>query len=354
LKRAHPRSPVIEVRARIRLPLACLALCAGLTLSASSAAAQTTATDDGTRAAARDLAAEGIDAYQAGDFSTASRKLEKAYRLFATPTLGLWSARASYQLGHWVEAAERFREAQRASAEVGDAATQRQAQKDASDELAALSPRIPGITIELEGTEVDGVVLQLDGVSISTELLGVRRPVNPGKRRVEASRGRARAQAEVQLAEKEHRRVVLRLVEPALSSAAAPAAVTASPTSTPVAVLQPSAASERAGAQEGDPAWVATVAISAVALGGASLAASGITALIALRKCKGGDCASESDQETYDPLRTVSSVTFWTGAALAVGGVATWFLAPHSDSAREPQSVRLNVSPLGVDVRGIF
>jgi hypothetical protein len=103
--------------------------------------------DDGTRAGARNLAAEGIEAHQAGDFQRASQKLDKAYRLFATPTLALWSTRAAYQRGRWVEAAERILEVQLASADVDDAATQRQAQHNVGDELAALIPRLPTLTI---------------------------------------------------------------------------------------------------------------------------------------------------------------------------------------------------------------
>src|SRR5690349_3336121 len=66
--------------------------------------------DDATRAVARELGVEGIQAYQANDVSTADQKLEKAYRLFAAPTLGLWSARSRAKLGRLVEAAERYRQ----------------------------------------------------------------------------------------------------------------------------------------------------------------------------------------------------------------------------------------------------
>jgi hypothetical protein len=123
----------VSPQASTARPLTRIALCAGLLLPTFSAS--------DARAAARNLAAEAIEAYQARDFSSASQNLDKAYRLFATPTLGLWSARASYQLGRWVEAAERYREAQRASADIGDAATQRQAQRGASDEVAAALPK---------------------------------------------------------------------------------------------------------------------------------------------------------------------------------------------------------------------
>jgi len=60
--------------------------------------------DDSTRAAARSLGTQGIEAYWANDFDTANTKLDRAYRLYATATLGLWSARSRMQLGLWVEA----------------------------------------------------------------------------------------------------------------------------------------------------------------------------------------------------------------------------------------------------------
>ncbi|HET8937919.1 MAG TPA: hypothetical protein VFN67_30960, partial [Polyangiales bacterium] len=122
---------------------------------------------------------QGIDAYQAGDFATADRKLEKAYRVFATPTLALWSARARMQLGRWVEASERYREAARVSAAVGDSLTQQQAQTDADTELRVLLLCIPTLTIELQGSDEGTASLSLDGKPLSNELFGVRISLDP-------------------------------------------------------------------------------------------------------------------------------------------------------------------------------
>jgi NAD(P)H-dependent flavin oxidoreductase YrpB (nitropropane dioxygenase family) len=228
---------------------------------------------------------------------------------------------------------------------VGDSAIQQQAQSDAKEELTSLLPRIPAA----------GVALQIDGVTISTELLGVRRPMNPGKHRVEARRGDARALADVQLAEKDHQRVVLRLLPPASGTeSAAPAASAGPATADNPGVLLPSAAAtpDLPEPQRSEKAWVTPVAISVLAIGGASLAASGMAALVAQGKCAGGRCASVSDQELYDPLRTVSSVTFWVGAVLAAGGVATWILAPRIRTGEKANSVSFNITPFAVDVRG--
>ncbi|HEY4160327.1 MAG TPA: hypothetical protein VGM29_19580, partial [Polyangiaceae bacterium] len=50
--------------------------------------------DDVERSAARELGTAGVEAYQGGDFLTASDELERAYRVRRVPALGLWSARA--------------------------------------------------------------------------------------------------------------------------------------------------------------------------------------------------------------------------------------------------------------------
>jgi uncharacterized protein HemY len=64
--------------------------------------------DAATRFAVRKLGDAGVSAYRAGDYESASEKLEKAYELMPVPSLGLWSARALVQRGSWTQAAERY------------------------------------------------------------------------------------------------------------------------------------------------------------------------------------------------------------------------------------------------------
>jgi hypothetical protein len=301
--------------------------------------------DDGTRAAARELAAHGIEAYQAGDYAGASQRLDKAFRLFATPTLGLWSARARMQLGRWVEAAERYREALRMSAAVGDNATQKQAQADAAAELEALSPRIPGLTLELEGAVPNAsITLTLDGAAISSEVLGVRLPVNPGTHRIAAVGQDQRADVEVHVTEREHRHVLLPLQS--VGYATGPAPVRLAENVEPL----PPAPAGATRADTGGASPLKTLAITGLIVGAASVAASGVIALIAEGKCARGKCASTEEQQSYDPLRTTSTVTFWAGAALAVGGGVLLWAAPASTDAQKPLSLR--VGPFGVSVAG--
>jgi hypothetical protein len=110
------------------------------------------APDDATRATARQLGEQGIEAYWAEDYRAAEEKLDRAYLLLAVPTLGLWSARARARLGHLVEAAERYRDTARASEAIGNSTAQREAQRTAADELTTLSLRIPSLTIRLGDT----------------------------------------------------------------------------------------------------------------------------------------------------------------------------------------------------------
>jgi hypothetical protein len=171
--------------------------------------------DDATRAAARDLTESGIEAYWAADYSSADGKLEQAFRLFAVPTVGLWSARAREKLGKWVEAAERYREAARASALVGDRSVQRTAQEEARQELRELVERMPSVTFQIEGPETSNVALTLDDVAVPSAMIGVRRPTSPGTHRIAATRGNKHYARRFELAEREQKTVPIRFDPPA-------------------------------------------------------------------------------------------------------------------------------------------
>src|SRR4051812_29141942 len=103
---------LLGMAARAALPLLLLAS------AARPAAAQEV--DDATRAAARKLGYVGVQAYDAKDYATATDKLEKAFRLYQAPSLGLWSARALVKSGKLVEAQERYLKVTRLPVADGD------------------------------------------------------------------------------------------------------------------------------------------------------------------------------------------------------------------------------------------
>src|SRR5688572_21923146 len=114
---------------------------AALLLSTALAAAPARAQsdEDASQIAARTLGYAGVEAYNQGDYASASDKLENAYRLFPVPSLGLWSARALIKRDLLLEAAARFAEVGGLPIEVGDAPVQERAKADAEREQAELA-----------------------------------------------------------------------------------------------------------------------------------------------------------------------------------------------------------------------
>src|SRR5262245_51778251 len=121
------------------------------------------ADDAANRAAARDLADQGLAAYEARRFGEAAEKLARAYAIVKLPTLGLYTARSLVELGKWVEASELYLETTRLDASSGVQATQEQAKRDAAREREALLPRIPRLTVELRGASPADARVTVDG-----------------------------------------------------------------------------------------------------------------------------------------------------------------------------------------------
>jgi hypothetical protein len=317
--------------------------------------------DDATRATARELGIEGIQAYQANDIGVADQKLERAYRLFAAPTLGLWSARARVKLGHLVEGAERYRQVLQVSPpEVGELEAQRAAREDAAKELKELVPRIPSLTLQLADPKASDVKVLLDNNQYPQDMLGIARPTNPGVHHVLVTHGSARAEQTVELEEKEQKNVVLVLQVPI--SPQLQAAETISPEA-PAAQLSPENAAATVPSADRSPSetnlWQ-PIGIAAVSLGAAGLIVWGVSSLVAdakLADCPedpaGHWCPDESKASSYRAAKTVSMVSFWSGLALAVGGGGA-LLAAAGKVADAAPSTRVAFTPTGVAVHGKF
>jgi hypothetical protein len=324
-----------------------LAVVCFLLLLAGTAGAQKV--DPATRGAARTLGNDGVKAYQANDYATASEKFEKGYSLLKAPSLGLWSARALAKLGKLVEASERYLEVTRLTVSGGDEAVQKQAQADARTELDALTPRIPTIVIALEGAAPAEVTVSLDGVDLAAEIVGESRPANPGHHVVIGRRGEEEVRAEANLAEGEQK--TMRVVfTPLPAGAAAPAAATQD--SGP----PPSEYKGKPGSTQRLLGWIA------VGVGGAGLAVGGVFGSMAMGTQSdlddSGDCADQKcgpdQQDKVDTLatqRTISTVGFIAGGVLAATGIVLVVTAPKGD--KRPQA-SLRLSPGGVTFERAF
>jgi hypothetical protein len=288
------------------------------------------------------LAQAGVEAFQERNYDAASEKLERAYSVLPVPSIALWSARALEKRGKLVEASERYLDATRLESKVGEVAVQRQARIDAETERQALLPRIPTLTVSLSGAAAEQAQVSIDGVAWPSALLGEPRPTNPGEHELRAQRGEQVVTARVTLVEGSKHEEVLRFdVEPA--PAVAPTAVApafAAP------VVKPGSTQR-------------TLAFVALGVGGASLIASAITgAMVASRhgdlesSCNDSDqCdpARQSDVDSYNSLRGVSTVALIAGGVFAATGVTLLLTAP-----RQSQHAELLLSGSSLRLRGRF
>jgi hypothetical protein len=313
--------------------------------------------DAATRAAARKLAEDGVAALQAGDAATAVQKLDKAFRTLQAPSIALWSGRALVKQGKLVEAAERLLEATRLPTS-GDTQVQQQAKADADKELEQLRPRIPNLVVAIEGAGENDVTVTLDGKAMPSSLLGEEQPANPGLHRLLGKRGNEEQTTEVTLAEGERKQVVLRFGASAGGGAAAATAAT------------PDAGDSAATAAAPDKTTGGgkrTLAFVALAAGGAGLVLGGVTGALALSKrselddspsCRDGKClnAVEADVSSLRTFRTLSTVGFIAGGALAATGVV--LLLTSGSSAEQGSGARsrlaLGVGPGQLQLEGSF
>ena len=319
------------------------AILLALTLVASSAAAQQA--DDRARSAARALAEEGVTALQNGDTDSAVDKLERAYEIVHLPTVGLWSARALSKAGRLVSASERYLDVMRWSGASDP--RQAQAQADASRERDQLAPRIPSVTLVVEGAPSNDVTVTLDGGSVLAALVGVAQPINPGHHVAGAKRGTDSVEQAFDIAEGQKLSVSLRFGAPASAPAVAPAPAAAPtpaapPPAAPVSVGPPPPPQADQGA-EATTSWWNTQKIVAVAVGGAGIVSgvvSGIFTASALSKksdskayCDGGSCTDPRGVNDLSDARsagTVATITGIAGIGLVGAGVALFLTAPSA------------------------
>lgn len=290
---------------------------------ASVAAAQPA--EPSARDQARSLGLAGVEAFQAGSYEQASEKLEQAYALMNVPSLGLWSGRALAKRGLLVEAANRYFEVASLQVPQGDAVVQRQAQLDAQAELEQLRPQIPRLVVRVVGVDPQAeLALKIDGQPVPSSAVGKPRLVNPGSHAVEVRAGARVESASASARAGDEAVVSLDFGKPALASIG---------TAPPVPPERSRPASS-VGSTQRTLGWVS------LAVGGAGLALGGATGAMALKKrgelkddgCSDSTCpyGKQSDVDSLDTLRTMSSVGFIAGGVLAATGLVLVLTAPSS------------------------
>ena len=140
-------------------------------------------------AAARALANQGADAYDAGDYQKAADLFHRAYGLMSVPSLSVFEARALEKLGLLVEAFEAYQRTARARVDQESPLPFRRAVQEAAEAIVKLGPRIPSLTIVIAdpGKDDPKLEVKMNGKPVERLLLGVEYPVNPGQHELVAT-----------------------------------------------------------------------------------------------------------------------------------------------------------------------
>ena len=204
------------------------------------------AQSDEQRAAARELATSGLDAFKAGKYDQALDNFTKAESLFhALPHL-LFIARSQAKLGHYVQAREAYLKITREVLPANAPQAARDAQSNASLEVGNVEPKIGHVTINVAGKEqLQNLTVTLDGTVVPAVLIGASMPIDPGEHLIEGVATGKRGKSNIAVSSGQRQEVALRLETDASAVppivAVVPVAAAAQPGPTPPPQTPPAA-----------------------------------------------------------------------------------------------------------------
>lgn len=356
-------------------------------------------------ALAKDVASEGFGAFQTGRYEEANEKLSRALDLVGVPTIALYAARTNVKLGQWVKASELYLLAARLNPKSSADISQLQAQHEAEKERASLLARVPRLTVELKGEDLEAVQVTLDAEPLPSALLGANQLVDPGHHVIRATRDHQTVTGELDIAERQHKTTTLHFAPrerdssqsqtlPSIATSTASKRDDADPlgllstsddpmvrheSAAPAPNLsgatdatRPSPAASKGSIARGDQsvrgdaldtdATLRTVGWVGVGLGGVGMLVGVTTGFMAMSvrsdlldngQCSSGSCNDNlHDQvDRYNLLRTWSSIGFVAGGLLAASGT-TLLLSLPTD--KDDRRARLLVGPTSAAVVGRF
>jgi hypothetical protein len=333
---------------------------AGLVLAAfivGNGRAAWAAIDDSSAEAVRTISNQAAKDYEEGRFAQALDKFERAYATAKVPRLAVWLARTHAKLGHLVTANSLYRQAVNLEkTELWVGKFQEQAQADARQELATLQPRIPKVTIRIEGADAKLVSVRIDGVEVPPSLLAVERLIDPGEHVVVGKLGNEEPQQKVKLAEGERQEVVLKF---ASDGSSPPGQITPNQPNPKGTEGNGSSTSDQPqphSAWKKQKTW-GWVGIGVGAAGIVVGAASGI--MVASKygdlkqQCPERNCGPNdwSNVDSYQRLRMISLVGFVVGGVGVATGVTLLLTSPREDSERK---LGMWFGPASAGIRGDF
>ena len=318
-----------------------------LVFASQAVAARASAQTDEARAAARAAATEGLHALQEGRYKDAVDLCTRAESLLHAPTHLLLIARAQAKLGHLVEAQEAYIKIQRDHLAPNAPRAFTDAQAAATEEEAALAPRVPTLKVDVAGAEAKDVEVTLDGASLPAALIGMAGPINPGSHTLTAKASNAVADpVTVTIAEGARQTATLTLT-PLASGVAEPAEAAASPapSSADEAAAGSSASSLRIGG------WIAIgIGVAGVAAGTVFVVKNRQDRNDADALCGSQGCPASrradivSLDDSASSSATVAWISYGVGAAGLVTGAALLWLG-HGRPAATPRTGQAAARP---------
>jgi hypothetical protein len=318
---------------------------------------------DSNKEAVRSLSNQAATDFEQQRYEAAQDKFSRAYEIAKVPKLAVWAARANEKLGHLVTAYELYRQAlalQQNDLWKGDA--QQKAQKDAQVELEKLQPRIPKLTVVIEGVNPNEVSVKVDDEEVPNALLGVERLADPGQRKIVGKHGDQVVSESATLAEGEKRQIVLKFRNSAAPVVSKPGAAKvpqanqdATPSNGSVPTKTKSENSSRVSSHSGSQRTWGWIGVGIGAAGVALGATTGLVVAIKYpdlnSKCPDRNNCNSSEVNTYHTLRTVSPIGFIAGGVAAAAGVTLLLTSPKEKS---PANVGLWLLPNAAGVQGEF
>lgn len=296
-------------------------------------------------AAARELFDEGIALETKGQWAQALDRFRKVAGVKNTPQVRFHVALCLENTGKLVDALVEF---QRAQVEAEKDANAAMVASHAAKHVAELKERIPRVIVAVPAG-VSGAALDIDGVPVTSSLIGTAIPLDPGKHRITVTAPKHAAfEQEVQLVERTKPITVEAVLPPADDPA-------------PVVTVAPSAPEQPTSAGFGPWPWI---------LGGTGVAAVAGGAVFYLLRQRTIDdlsavCAPDRTQCPEDQrdladrgrtYTTLGNVLVGVGAVAVVSSAVLFVITPSDGAKTARTSVRLATGPglFGIGFDGTF
>lgn len=323
------------------------------------------------RAGARAAADQGYDAFERGEWDRALDLFGRAESLVHSAVHVLYVARSNARLNRLIEAQEAYLRVVHEPLPTAAPAAMKQAQQEATRELAALEPQIPVISIGVKGVSgTEPLEVIQDGHVLPPALVGVARPLNPGEHTWQARSGPRQSALETRSVEPGSKLTLeLSLPEPELELIAPPKKTPLAPTAAAPAPAVPAPAplpeTASPSGSAGLSPWVYVgfgVGAAGLGVGTGFLLHQGNIKDQIRHTCSDAGCFAtpENIQRKSDADRAglISAIGFTAGGVGLAGAVALWLLAPHTathaQTAGAEPHVQLWLGWNGAGVLGSF